>query len=122
MKGPVVLIIRDGWGHRMGVKNNAIVQGNTLNTDRLMREYPQTLIGAAGFAVGLPAGYQGNSEVGHMTIGAGRIIKQSLVRINESIKKGDFEKNETFLEAIDNAKKHGTALHLVGLLQTEGVH
>ncbi len=122
MKGPVVLIIRDGWGHRMGVKNNAIVQGNTLNTDRLMREYPQTLIGAAGLAVGLPAGYQGNSEVGHMTIGAGRIIKQSLVRINESIKKGDFEKNETFLEAIDNAKKHGTALHLVGLLQTEGVH
>lgn len=121
-KGPVVVIIRDGWGYRFWKRKNAIAQGSTPYTDSLMREYPNALIAAAGRAVGLPSGYQGNSEVGHMTMGAGRIIRQSLVRINESIRDGSFVQNEEFLKAIKHAKEKGTKLHLIGLLQTEGVH
>ncbi|MCK5342359.1 MAG: 2,3-bisphosphoglycerate-independent phosphoglycerate mutase, partial [Candidatus Heimdallarchaeota archaeon] len=121
-KGPVVLIIRDGWGYRAETTDNPIAEGNTPNTDRLMEEYPNILIDASGEAVGLPDGYQGNSEVGHMTIGSGRIIEQSLVRINKSIENGEFEKNTAFLGAIQNAKENNSTLHLIGLLQTEGIH
>jgi len=87
-----------------------------------MSKYPTTHIDASGEAAGLPEGYQGNSEVGHMTIGSGRIIYQSLVRINKSIESGEFFKIEAFLEAIENCKKNGTKLHITGLLQSEGVH
>lgn len=86
------------------------------------RDYPNTLLAASGEAVGLPKGYQGNSEVGHMTIGSGRIIFQSLEKINKSIKDGDFFKNQAFLKLINACKKSGKTLHLAGLLQTQGVH
>ncbi|MBW2981253.1 2,3-bisphosphoglycerate-independent phosphoglycerate mutase [Candidatus Woesearchaeota archaeon] len=121
-KKPIILIIRDGWGYRASRKQNAIAQGKTPNTDRLMRQYPNILIEASGEAVGLPKGYQGNSEVGHLTIGSGRIIFQSLERINKSIRDKDFFKNKTFLRAIKNCKKNKSKLHLIGLLQVEGVH
>ena len=87
-----------------------------------MQNYPNTLLKASGEAVGLPDGYQGNSEVGHMTIGAGRVIYQSMVKINKSIESGEFVKNPAFLKAIENCKKNKTTLHLIGLLQKEGVH
>src|SRR3989344_7454636 len=118
----ILLVIRDGCGYRKDKKNNALFEVPTPNTDRLMKEYPNVLLQAAGEAVGLPDGYQGNSEVGHMTIGSGRVIFQSLERINESIKEGDFFKIPEFLDAIDNCRKNKTSLHLIGLLQVEGVH
>jgi len=121
-KHKVILVIRDGWGYRKETKDNAIAQAPTPNTDKLMETYPTTLLSASGEAVGVPQGYQGNSEVGHMTIGGGRIIFQSLVRINKAIEEGSFFETAEFVEAIENCKKHNTTLHLIGLLQVEGVH
>jgi 2,3-bisphosphoglycerate-independent phosphoglycerate mutase len=121
-KHPVILIIRDGWGYRKNKKDNCIALAKTPNTDRLTKEYPNALLDASGEAVGLPKGYQGNSEVGHMTIGSGRIIFQSLERINKSIRDKDFFKIPEFLQAIKNCRKHRSKLHLIGLLQVEGVH
>ncbi|MGI5827698.1 MAG: 2,3-bisphosphoglycerate-independent phosphoglycerate mutase [Patescibacteria group bacterium] len=121
-KHKVILVIRDGWGYRKEKEHNAIAETPTPNTDKLMAKYPNTLLNASGEAVGVPHGYQGNSEVGHMTIGGGRIIFQSLARINKAIEEGSFFKIPEFLEAIENCKKHNTTLHLVGLLQVEGVH
>jgi 2,3-bisphosphoglycerate-independent phosphoglycerate mutase len=118
----VILVIRDGWGYRKDSNHNAILESKTPVTNKLMKEYPNTLLHCSGEAVGLPAGFQGNSEVGHMTIGSGRIIYQSMVKIDNSIKDGTFFKNESFLGAINNVKKHNTALHLIGLIQVEGVH
>ncbi|HII29449.1 2,3-bisphosphoglycerate-independent phosphoglycerate mutase [Candidatus Woesearchaeota archaeon CG08_land_8_20_14_0_20_47_9] len=122
MHKPVVLVIRDGWGYRREKKDNFIAQAKTPYADRLMKEYPNTLLDAAGEAAGLPKGYQGNSEVGHMTIGAGRIILQSLTRINKAIETGEFFRNKYLLEAIDNCKSLKSELHITGLLQEEGVH
>ena len=121
-KRKVMLVIRDGWGFRADKKDNAILDTKTPNTDKLMKNYPNTLLDCSGEAVGLPPGYQGNSEVGHMTIGSGRIIFQSLERINHSIKTGEFFKIKEFLDAIENCKKHKTSLHIMGLVQVEGVH
>lgn len=118
----VILIIRDGWGYRKSCQNNAICAANTPFDDYLIENYPNTLLGASGVAVGLPEGYQGNSEVGHMTIGSGRVIFQSLPRINKSIELGDFFDNKALLGAIENARENGTKLHIIGLLQEEGVH
>lgn len=118
----VLLVIRDGWGYRESTEDNAIYQAETPNNDRFMEEYPNTLLDASGEAVGLPKGYQGNSEVGHMTIGSGRIIYQSLVRINKAIEDGTFFTIPAFKEAIENCKKRGGTLHIIGLLQTQGVH
>ncbi len=118
----VILIIRDGWGYRKDSNMNAISSVNPRNNTELMNNYPNTLLKCSGEAVGLPKGYQGNSEVGHMTIGSGRIIYQSLERINHSIADGTFFKNKELLGAIENCKKNKTSLHLIGLLQTEGVH
>ncbi len=118
----VILVIRDGWGHRDDPTDNAIAEAHPPNTERLLAEYPHTLIKTSGEDVGLPAGYQGNSEVGHMTIGSGRIIFQSLERINASIKDKSFFKLREFNDAINNCKRHKTHLHLIGLLQVEGVH
>jgi len=120
--GKVILVIRDGWGYRKDSKQNAILESKTPVTNKLMKEYPNTLLHCSGQAVGLPEGYQGNSEVGHMTIGSGRIIYQSLAKIDASIKDKSFFKNKAFLGAIRNAKKHNTVLHLIGLFQVEGVH
>lgn len=122
MRHRVILVIRDGWGYRKSTVKNALIPENTPETTKLMKNYPTTLLDAAGEAVGLPDGYQGNSEVGHMTIGSGRIIYQSLARINKSIENKSFYKIPEFLNAIKNCKKNNTTLHIMGLLQTEGVH
>lgn len=119
---PVILIIRDGWGYRKEKDMNATILGDVPYTNYLMKTYPNTIIKTSGEDVGLPAGYQGNSEVGHMTIGSGRIIYQSMEKINHSIKNGEFFKNKALLNAIENCKNNNSALHLIGLLQQEGVH
>jgi 2,3-bisphosphoglycerate-independent phosphoglycerate mutase len=121
-KNKVILVIRDGWGYRKDKKNNVIANAKIPNTNYLMKNYPNVLLDASGEAVGLPKNYQGNSEVGHMTIGSGRIMFQSLERINQSIKSKEFFKIKEFIQAINNCKKNKSTLHIVGLLQTEGVH
>ncbi|WP_110112469.1 2,3-bisphosphoglycerate-independent phosphoglycerate mutase [Bacillus sp. CGMCC 1.16541] len=121
-KQPVALIILDGFALREEDKGNAVTQANKPNFDRYWNQYPHTSLTAAGEAVGLPEGQMGNSEVGHLNIGAGRIVYQSLTRVNVAIREGDFEENETFLAAINHAKEKGTALHLFGLLSDGGVH
>ena len=121
-QSPTALIILDGFalrGERMG---NAVAQAKKPNFDRYWNHYPHAQLIASGEAVGLPVGQMGNSEVGHLNIGAGRIVYQSLTRVNISIREGEFEKNETFLAAIKHAKEKGTALHLMGLLSDGGVH
>ena len=119
---PNCIIIMDGYGVNCEKKGNAIACAMSDNVNRLMKEYPATLIGASGMDVGLPEGQMGNSEVGHLNMGAGRIVYQELTRITKSIKDGDFFENEEFLYAIENAKKNGKKLHLYGLLSDGGVH
>lgn len=121
-KKPVALIILDGFGHREVTQGNAVAHAKKPNFDRLWAEYPHNFLTASGEAVGLPEGQMGNSEVGHLNIGAGRIVYQSLTRVNLAIREGEFEKNETFLGAINHAKENNTALHLMGLLSDGGVH
>ena len=121
-KGPVALIILDGFGLREETKGNAVFHANKPNYDRLKAAYSYTTLTACGEAVGLPEGQMGNSEVGHLNIGAGRIVYQSLTRINKSIREGDFFKNEQLLQAVEHAKKNNSALHLMGLLSDGGVH
>jgi 2,3-bisphosphoglycerate-independent phosphoglycerate mutase len=121
MKNKVILVIRDGWGYRKNHKNNAIYQ-NAPFTEQLMKKYPNTLLKAAGTAVGLPKGYQGNSEVGHITIGSGRIMFQPFQRINKAIQNKEFFKNKSLIDSINNCKKHKSTMHVMGILQSEGVH
>ena len=121
-KKPVVLLILDGWGLAKPSPANAITQAKTPNFDSLWKNYPHTTLQASGRAVGLPATQFGNSEAGHMNIGAGRVVYQELTRINNSIKKGDFFTNKALLSAINHAKKNNSSLHLVGLLSDAGVH
>ena len=121
-KRPLALIILDGFGYNPGEYGNAVKTANTPNLDRLFAEYPHTLIGASGMDVGLPDGQMGNSEVGHTNIGAGRIVYQELTRITKSIRDGDFFQNEALLGAMENCKKNGSALHLMGLVSDGGVH
>ena len=122
MKRPVVLCIMDGFGNNPSEYGNSIKAANTPNLDKFMAEYPMTYIGASGMDVGLPDGQMGNSEVGHTNIGAGRVVYQELTRITKSIQDGDFFENEALVGAIENCKKNGTALHLIGLLSDGGVH
>jgi len=121
-KKPVVLMVLDGYGLNDKVEGNAVAQANTPVMDSLMKEYPFVHGNASGMAVGLPEGQMGNSEVGHMNMGAGRIVYQELTRITKEIQDGDFFKNEALLKAIDNCKKNNSALHLMGLLSDGGVH
>lgn len=121
-KKPVALVILDGFGLRNETKCNAVAQANKPNYDRYWSQYPHTTLTACGEAVGLPDGQMGNSEVGHLNIGAGRIVYQDLTRITKSIKDGDFFDNEKLLGAIRHAQAQGTALHLMGLLSDGGVH
>lgn len=121
-KRPVCLIIRDGWGRGKQDSSNAINVANTPFTDEYERNYPVTLVETSGINVGLPSGYQGNSEVGHLNIGAGRVVYQSLTKIDKSVSDGDFFENESFLKAIEFARQNGGTLHLMGLIQEEGVH
>ena len=120
MKKPVALIIMDGFGESKNTDGNAIASSNTPNLDKIMNEYPHTLIQASGLDVGLPDGQMGNSEVGHTNIGAGRIVYQDLTRVSKAIEDGDFFTNEVLLKAMENAKEH--SLHLMGLLSNGGVH
>jgi len=122
MKKPTLLMILDGFGHREQEHGNAIKAARTPNLDRLRALYPSTLIGASGMDVGLPDGQMGNSEVGHLNIGAGRIVYQKLTRISKAIEDGDFFENAVLVEAMDSALKKGTALHLIGLVSDGGVH
>ena len=112
MKKPVALIIMDGFGESKNTDGNAIASSNTPNLDKIMNEYPHTLIQASGLDVGLPDGQMGNSEVGHTNIGAGRIVYQDLTRVSKAIEDGDFFTNEVLLKAMGNAKEH--SLHLMG--------
>ena len=122
MKKPVVLTIMDGFGINPESKGNAIKAANTPRLDDIFSNCPTTKIGASGLDVGLPDGQMGNSEVGHTNIGAGRVVYQELTRITKSIKDGDFFNNEAFLQAVENCKNNGSALHLMGLLSDGGVH
>ena len=122
MKKPIVLIIMDGYGENSDSYGNAMVCAKTPNLDKLFSEYPKTSIGASGMDVGLPDGQMGNSEVGHTNIGAGRVVYQELTRISKSISDGDFFSNSVLLSAVQNCKKNGSALHLMGLLSDGGVH
>lgn len=119
---PVALIILDGFGFRGESHGNAVSQANKPNFDRYWASYPHTQLTASGEAVGLPDGQMGNSEVGHLNIGAGRIVYQDLTRITKSIREGDFFANETLNGAIQHAKKNGKKLHLYGLVSDGGVH
>ena len=121
-KKTALLVILDGWGHREEVKDNAIANAHTPTWDRLLKECPNTLISSSGESVGLPAGQMGNSEVGHMSLGAGRIVYQSISRIDKAIADGDFFDNSAYCAAIDHCIEHDKGLHLFGLLSPGGVH
>ncbi|MBO9597185.1 MAG: 2,3-bisphosphoglycerate-independent phosphoglycerate mutase [Cohnella sp.] len=119
---PVALIILDGFGLREETHGNAVAQAKKPNYDRYWNTYPHTTLTACGEAVGLPEGQMGNSEVGHLNIGAGRIVYQDLTRITKSIRDQDFYENETLVGAVRHAKSNGKKLHLYGLLSNGGVH
>ena len=121
-KRPVVLMVLDGYGLNDNPEGNAIAMAKTPVMDNLMKDYPFVKGAASGLAVGLPDGQMGNSEVGHMNIGAGRIIYQDLTRITKAIEDGDFFENKGLLTAIENCKKNNSDLHLWGLLSDGGVH
>lgn len=119
---PVMLVIMDGWGHRVETDANAIHAAHTPTWDHLVTHYPHALLGASELDVGLPEGQMGNSEVGHMNIGAGRIIMQDLPRIDHAIQTGELAKHPHIQEMIANLKQSGGACHLMGLLSDGGVH
>ena len=121
-KKPVMLMILDGFGIAPKSEGNPVALANKPNYDKLVSEYPTTELQASGMAVGLPEGQMGNSEVGHLNIGAGRIVYQELTRITKAIQDGDFFENEALLKAMKNAKENNAALHLMGLLSDGGVH
>ncbi|HKF20028.1 MAG TPA: 2,3-bisphosphoglycerate-independent phosphoglycerate mutase, partial [Candidatus Angelobacter sp.] len=122
MNRPLVLIILDGWGYAPPSPANAISLARKPNYDRLLKEFPNTLIHTSGRYVGLPAGQMGNSEVGHLNIGAGRIVYMDITKIDVMIEKGDFFSHPVLLEAMKNARSGGRRLHLCGLLSDGGVH
>lgn len=122
MKKPYAIIIMDGYGIAPASKGNAIALDGSKNIERLEKEYPHAQLGASGMSVGLPDGQMGNSEVGHLNIGAGRIVYQDLTKITKAIQDGDFFKNPALIRPMDEAKKNGKKLHLWGLLSDGGVH
>ena len=121
-KKPVMLMILDGFGLSSTVDGNAVAAASKPNYDRLIKKYPSTKLVASGLEVGLPEGQMGNSEVGHLNIGAGRIIYQALTKITKEIKEGDFFANVAFNKAMDKAIKTNSSIHLLGLLSDGGVH
>lgn len=122
MKKPVILVIMDGYGIRKETYGNAIAKAKKPNLDKYFAKYPYTQIQASGLQVGLPEGQMGNSEVGHLNIGAGRIVYQSLTLIDQAIKDGSFYQNPKYLAAMHWAKSKGKKLHIVGLVSDGGVH
>ena len=121
-KKPTVLMILDGFGLNKKEEANAVFAAKTPNIDKMFAEWPVVEGGASGMDVGLPDGQMGNSEVGHLNMGAGRIVYQELTRITKSIQDGDFFENAALLNAVENCKKNGSALHMMGLLSDGGVH
>jgi len=121
-KHPLVLTILDGWGYRAETANNAIALAKKPTYDKLLREYPNTLIQASDHFVGLPDGQMGNSEVGHLNIGAGRIVQMDITRIDAAIASGEFVKIPAIVEAMKRAREGGRQLHLLGLCSDGGVH
>lgn len=119
---PILLLILDGWGYRQNSQHNAIALAETPHWDHLIKTCPHTLLQASGPFVGLPEGQMGNSEVGHLTIGAGRILYQDLTRINKAIENGDFFQNACLLSGLNAAKNTKKALHILGLLSQGGIH
>lgn len=121
-KRPLVLIVIDGFGYSSETKYNAIAAAKSPVWDNLWETAPKTLISTSGMAVGLPEGQMGNSEVGHMTLGAGRVVYQNYTRINKAIEDGSFNTNPVYTDAIDKAVNNGKAVHILGLLSPGGVH
>ena len=119
---PIVLVILDGFGHNEDKKHNAVLQAKTPHLDELKKMYPNTLINASESQVGLPMGQMGNSEVGHLNIGSGRIIRQDLERINVSIETNKFFKHPELIENLNTLSLKNNSLHLFGLLSDGGVH
>src|SRR3954470_22082310 len=119
---PLVLAILDGWGYAPPSNANAISLARKPIYDRLMREYPNTLIHTSGRFVGLPDGQMGNSEVGHLNMGAGRIVYMDITKLDLMIENGEFYSNPTLLEAMKHAKSGSRRLHILGLLSDGGVH
>jgi 2,3-bisphosphoglycerate-independent phosphoglycerate mutase len=122
VRRPLALVILDGWGIRETDRDNAVLQARTPRLDALFRDYPATRLGASGLDVGLPEGQMGNSEVGHLNIGAGRVVYQDLTRISKSIADGDFFDNSVFNQTLHALRQTGGKLHLMGLLSDGGVH
>ncbi len=119
---PVALLIMDGWGYREEAEHNAILAANTPNFDQLKKDYAWGLIGTSGINVGLPSGQMGNSEVGHLNLGSGRVVYQDYTRIGAAIEDGTFDQNVALTEAMDGVAESGRSLHLMGLLSPGGVH
>ena len=117
-----VLIILDGWGHGDGSKTDAIANANTPFVDSLYQKHPHSTLLTDGENVGLPNGQMGNSEVGHLNIGAGRIVFQDLVRINNAVKDNSISSNPVLLEGLNHARENNSKLHLIGLVSEGGVH
>lgn len=121
-KNTCVLLILDGYGISTEIDGNSILKANTVNMDRILKSYPNMSLDASGLKVGLPEGQMGNSEVGHLNIGTGRIVYQELTRITKSIEDGNFFENDSLNEAIKNCKNNNSDLHVMGLLSDGGVH
>ena len=121
-RGPLALIIIDGWGYSVAREGNAIALATTPFYDELSEKYPSTLLEAHGSRVGLPAGVMGNSEVGHLNIGSGRVIRMDVSLVDHEIETGEFFRNAVLSHAIDVAKERGKALHLMGLISDGQVH
>jgi len=119
---PLVLMILDGWGQREDAPDNAISQAATPCWDQIRQLGSNTTIETSGEFVGLPAGQMGNSEVGHMNIGAGRVVFQDFTRISNAVEDGSFASNPTLIKAIEASRSHGSTLHIMGLLSPGGVH
>src|ERR1700712_2064266 len=122
MSKPIVLTILDGWGYRPETIGNAIAQARKPIYDKLLRDYPSTLLRASEHFVGLPDGQMGNSEVGHLNLGAGRVVRMDMTRIDTAIMDGSFFTDPTLVRAFELAGQKGRALHLLGLLSDGGVH
>ncbi|MGD8572869.1 MAG: 2,3-bisphosphoglycerate-independent phosphoglycerate mutase, partial [Gammaproteobacteria bacterium] len=119
---PVVLVILDGFGVNPSSAHNGVAQADTPRLDEYFTRYPLTLLQASGKAVGLPNGQMGNSEVGHLTIGCGQVIRQDLVTIDDAVSSGRFFENDILLETIQTAKRRDKPAHLIGLVSDGGVH
>ncbi|HCW07235.1 MAG TPA: 2,3-bisphosphoglycerate-independent phosphoglycerate mutase, partial [Cytophagales bacterium] len=122
MNKKVLLMILDGWGLATKISASAIDAAKTPYINSLYKKYPHSKLQASGLAVGLPEGQMGNSEVGHMNIGAGRVVYQDLVKLNKAVEERELDKNEVLLEAFNYAKKNNKSVHLIGLVSDGGVH